>query len=162
MSEIFEGVLLSRPLAEVQETLRRDSLGLTLASEPLGSGSVVYRTGRRSEAQFTAEVDRLGMLLTREGGKALVVRYDSRVGHRSSKYIVDGTIVKDLGEEDEIFVLLDDDGEPIVDGRRFAFEELDDLGPDEEVETTQNAIQLGLKLVDVAEWRELKDLISRV
>jgi hypothetical protein len=65
--------------------------------------------------------------------------------------------VRAFGEADELFVPLDEEGEPIVFAEPLLAEELSE---DLEYETIANAIQLGLGAMGAGAWDELFNFIT--
>ena len=151
MSEVFEGVLYPvEPGSGAQPTVRH---GVPFEVHDLEPGlRVVYRSDSRQDAAFSEDVDRLAGELSGQHGRSLVVRFDSRIGHRSAALYLDRQPALVFGEADELYVPLDEQGLP----RREA-EPLraDQLAPEEEYETIQNAIEQGLKAFGLGNWDEL-------
>jgi hypothetical protein len=71
---------------------------------------------------------------------------------------VDGKLIKEFGEGDELFVPLAENGEPIKTAPRI---KLADFIAGEEYETIQNAIELGLAEFGSGNWLDLKQVIGR-
>ena len=55
-------------------------------------------------------------------------------------------------EDDEVFVILNEEGIPLSDGPGY---KLDELCPDAEYETTKNAIERGLDVFGEVAWKDL-------
>lgn len=153
MSEIFEGVLVAAGIKELRY-LNEQALELSALSSGV---SVVFRDDARSKLQFAEAIEDLARMLSAKYSRALVVRYDSRIGHRSSEVMDGGRCVASYGENDELFVPLDEDGEPLDDATPIRRE---NLLQGEEYETKVNAIQLGLNHVEWNVWNELFDLMT--
>jgi hypothetical protein len=158
MSEVFEGVLLASPFNEVQKAVRTLPSSLSLKVEKLDDLSVVSRNDQVGRPQFSQEIEQVATGLSNILGKALVVRHDSRIGHRTSELFINGNMERAFDEDDEVWVLLDEDGEPLVDGKRF---KLADLDPDQEYETIENAIELGIQSLGSGDWKELRSFMGR-
>ncbi len=159
MSAVFEGVLVPRTVAGTsganlkkycESQMGEIRIGLAVLDEEV---SAIIRVGDRN-APFSDEFDELGSALSSTFGRALVVRYDSRIGHRSSSYCEGGNELCRFGEEDEVYSPLDDDG--AITGVRVSFDELDE---EEEYETIENAIELGLRRLGAGRWEDLLFLI---
>ncbi|MGH9459689.1 MAG: hypothetical protein ACRD1X_00600 [Vicinamibacteria bacterium] len=158
MSEIFEGILCRTSVDEVAVTLGSQESPLALGTAQLDEElAVVYRNDPRREGQFSVELEDIAATLSSSFGQALLVRYDSRIGHRSSKYYVEGEPVRELGHGDEVYVLLDEEGEPLLAGERFGIDQLD---PDKEYETLKNAIEMGLDALGAGEWSALLEFMA--
>ena len=158
MSEIFEGVLAASDPGQLRRALQPVSPRVPLSVEALSGVSVAYRTDPRESAAYSAELDRIAGELSRALGEALLVRYDSRVGHRSSVLYKGGTAVRSFGEADELYIRLGERGYPVQDGERLR---PDQLSEDEEYETALNAIQLGLQVLGRGDWVALHELMTR-
>jgi hypothetical protein len=159
MSEVFEGFLCMVP----EETLRpmvqsiTSTLGLTI--EKLNEYTIVYRNDPRSQAIFTEEIDGVAAHVSRNVGKILVIRYDSRIGHRSARLFEDGMLQCSFGAEDEVWVPVDEEGLPFKDGPVYKETE---LLRGEEYETIQNAIELGIQeLPQTLGWQDLLRFITK-
>jgi hypothetical protein len=158
MSEVFEGVLLASPFNEVQQAVGTLPSSLSPKVERLDDLSIVSRNDQGGRPQFSPEAERIAADLSNIVGKALVVRYDSRIGHRSSELFVNGNMERAFDEADELWVLLDEEGEPLLDGERF---KLADLDPDQEYEAIANAIELGLQSLGSGDWKKLLLFIAQ-
>jgi hypothetical protein len=160
MSEVFEGVISKVSAATARSAVEDIGIPLSLdVSELPGQLSVIYRSDPRQSSAFSSEMERLAREISKRFSLALLVRYDSRIGHRSSSLYVDGNLRKRFGQNDKLFVPLDEDGEPLTTGPRAKFTELVD---GEEYETIQNAIELGLAELGGVNWPDLKLLIGRI
>ena len=153
MSEVFEGVLCSAKPEELSTGLDATGTSSFLNVHPLTpSTSVAYRIQARQKTAFSTEVNEVAAKLSELFERALVVRYDSRIGHRSAEYFVRGQLERAFGEEDELFVGVDEAGMPLESSPVYRLEELD---PDVEYETKTNAIQLGLDASGLCDWETL-------
>jgi hypothetical protein len=151
VSEIFEGI--------VYETSGMDRLGYvdqlasTLETRVLDEHlAVSFRQDSRSQAAFSDQMESLAAQYSEQLGRALLVRFDSRIGHRSAELFEQGAHVRSFGEADELFVPLDDRGMPVTTAKALRADELD---ASMEYETSTNAIQLGLKSLNHDGWDAL-------
>ena len=120
--------------------------------------SVVYRVEKnRHKLIFDRRIEYLASQLSLEVSTVLVTRYDSRTGHRSSILFKEGLPLYSFDENDEIWVLLDEKGNPLIDGEKFSINSLKD---DEEYETIWNAIQLCLQALGVENYNEVYSFIT--
>jgi len=157
MSAVFEGILLPRrtdddwcpELKRLHES-QGDGIRIGLAALDRVVLAIV-RVDDRS-APFSEKFDELGAALSSTFGKALVVRYDSRIGHRSSTLYAGGFESAAFAEDNVTFSLLDENG--WVAGDRVSSEELDG-----EYEIIENAIELGLERLGAGVWEDLIFLI---
>ena len=156
MSEIFEGAIVP---AINGGPPALSGIAMRLAASSLGPDAfVLYRTDLRRDAAFTREIDGLAEHLSNVTGRALVLRYDSRLGHRSSRLYIDGRQIRAFGEDDELFVPLDDDGEPVLSARPVRRDEFE---AGAEYETVRNAIQLGMDALGVGDWKALVGVMTQ-
>ena len=155
MSEIFEGVLYLTDAEAKHDGVSDLSAFCTVTLQP--GVHVIYRCDARQEARFSSAVDTLAANISTQYGRALLVRFDSRIGHRSSVLYVGGGLSSTFGETDELYVPLDDQGLPKIEVEPLHVDQLD---PDQEYETVQNAIQRGLDALGDAQWEPLFRLIT--
>lgn len=159
MSEIFEGVVIRVPAKVVESVIANLNTDLEFGLFGLsGQLSILYRNDAREVAEFSNTTNWLAEKLSRPLAQTLLVRYDSRIGHRSSVLYVNGALKREFGMKDELFVPLNEDGEPILTAPRLRFTE---LNPEEEYETIENAIQLGLTELGDGNWSDIKKWIGR-
>ena len=155
MSEVFEGIVVSQRLSEIEAdnlldaSLVRDSIG--------DQASVFYRSDNRSDLEFSIEIEDIARSVAEQLGSAVVVRYDSRLGHRSSVVFRKDTSPQRYDPVDELFVPLDESGEPMAEVEPLRFEELEESA---EYETSTNAIELGLRAIDGPTWHDLRSFIA--
>jgi hypothetical protein len=160
MSDVFEGILCPGTPEQVSNTVDRTAGGLSLKLRPLDNRvTAVYRSDVRNTS-FSERINEVAQNLSKERGKALLVRFDGRISHRSSVLFVDGKEIRDFTEEDEIYVLLGDRGKPLTEGRKFTFAEMAAADPDEEFATFCDAIQLGLDAFGIGTWEETMELVG--
>src|SRR4051794_6524504 len=118
MSIVFEAVLLAGDLLEIREAF--DSLRVPLALD-------LYQADERGFVMLTRfeepgrlfkwiEVDRLAASLSLAFGTTLSVHYDDRGGVRVACLFREGATVRDFADADEVWVPMDDDGNPREDG----------------------------------------------
>jgi hypothetical protein len=117
----------------------------------------MYRNDSRRAAVFSAQVNKLAAEFSTRYGRSLVVRFDSRVGHRSAALYINGQRASVFGETDELYVPLDERGLPRTNEKPLR---ADQLAPGEEYETIENAIQQGLKALGRGSWSELFRLMT--
>jgi len=157
MSEVFEGIIFPTPATSFAEVHGRER-GLELETHEIGDGlTTVYRSDPRKDGAFSSKMDELAAEVSRLGEMVLLARFDSRVGKRSSAIFENGERRQVFGEADELYVPMDERGDPIRDAPPLTLAMLD---PKEEYETIQNAIQLGLRALGRGSWDELFRLIT--
>jgi hypothetical protein len=102
-------------------------------------------------------MEELAAAASKPARRALLIRFDSRTGHRSAELFEDGERRRSFGDADELYVPLDESGEPVLTAAPLRFADLD---PEQEYETIENAIQLGLKAFGRGDWKTLFALIT--
>jgi hypothetical protein len=92
--------------------------------------------------------------------KTLLILYDDRLGYRYSGVYIEGSFAKEFTSEDEVWVLVGEDYNPLLE-REFSFREVDeDENENNEYITVCNSIELGLNEIGVNEkWRKIFDSI---
>ena len=85
------------------------------------------------------------------------MRYDNQVGARWSALYENGKLTTEFTAAAEVYVELDEDGNPALSGPRC---HADDLVDGVEYETVENAIQRGLASLGRGSWTTLKRVIS--
>jgi hypothetical protein len=121
--------------------------------------AIYVRAGRRDPFNHP-EDEKVACRLSWGLGKALLVLYDDRCGLRFSALYEKGDLASEFGPSDEIWVALDERGEPDLDGERYRWEEIED-DEEGEYETIINSIDAGLEalgvlnLVDCSHLRQM-------
>lgn len=163
MSYAFEGVLCLAPFENFQSISSSISTPLKLKAEKINEYlSYLSRVEDNISWKFSSEIEYVASQISLSFSKALLIRYDDRVGYRESIVFQKGYSIKRFDLADEIWVMLDDGGEPIVNGKQFTIEQIED-DDDDEYETICNAIQLGLESIEINKntWREIRSFITR-
>ena len=163
MSTIFEGVLCVIPFDKIQSISSQISSQLKLKTEKINDDlSCLSRIEEdRINWIFSPEMEYVASQVSVLFYQAILVRYDDRVGYRESIIFQEGYPIKSFNSADEIWVMIDENGEPIDNGEKFTIEQIED-DDDEEYETIYNAIQLGLELlgINANAWREVHSFIT--
>ncbi|OUL27871.1 hypothetical protein BV378_08955 [Nostoc sp. RF31YmG] len=159
MSNVFEAIICAIDFARANNLLATISSELTLEVVKINETlSVIYRVEQnRPKLIFDRQIEYLASQLSLEISAVLVARYDSRIGHRSSIVFKEGLPIYSFDENDEIWVLLNEEGNPLIDGENFSINSMKD---DEEYETICNAIQLGLQALGVENYNEVYSFIT--
>ena len=145
MSAVFEGVVISGDEAELTRAFDglNSRLPLRLARlthEILGIYRFEYAEGRLFDLP---ELERIAQELSKGFGPALVVFYDDRAHAMGSALFAEGALLREFGEADEIWVRLDEEGLPDLDGPRFSGDALpEDF---EDGDCIRGAIDAGLE-----------------
>ncbi|MDZ8051425.1 MAG: hypothetical protein RMX68_004135 [Aulosira sp. ZfuVER01] len=158
MSNVFEAIVCRSNFDIAKNLLATISSELTLEVVKINEAlSVIYRVEEnRHRLIFSQQIEDLASQLSLEISAVLVVRYDSKIGHRSSILFKQGLPISSFDEKDEIWVLLDEEN-PLIDGARFSINSMKD---DEEYESICNAIGLGLHALGLENWHEVYPFIT--
>jgi hypothetical protein len=159
MSEVFEGIIVKAALQAVEEFFKGHPAADLFTISPLQSGlTVAYLRSPRVPSLTDIEMERLAMELSRKFLVALLVDYDSRASYRAATVYNNGVQREKFGENDEMFVPLNEKGEPILDSRPI---KVGEFVQGEEYEATLNSIELGFSSFGDGSWRGFKLFISR-
>jgi hypothetical protein len=159
MSEVFSCLVIPRAVDQVRALFEDGSLSdLPLAFERVEPTlTLIHHPGRRDDVRFASQVDRLAVELSGRLEPALAIDYDSRSGYRAARLFMCGSLASSFGAADEIWIQLGQDGYPLPDGPRLAMAELQD---DQEYETIENAIELGLQALGQGDWDKIHEILS--
>jgi hypothetical protein len=156
MSYVLGGIIV--PVAESVAAVEVANCGMLFDVLRLDDGiSILARPGRPA---FDDTVCEFARRLSSARGVALFVRWDDRVGTRESRVFRAGIQTHRFSNDDELYVVLDDVGMPLPDGRKYQESELDALAG-EEFEVFQNALELGCEQSKLCSWQLLHDFIKR-
>jgi hypothetical protein len=153
MSEVFEGIVCKRSATDVKSALMSDNFAANLVIEPFTLHGCIVTKPPVAPTRTFSSMEPIALWLSRQFDSVLLVRYDSRVGVRYSALFQLGVETQRFDRETEMYVPLDDAGEPLLDANWRRFSELD---PNAEYETVQNAIELGFEVFGYGSWPELK------
>ncbi len=160
MSELFLGCFIRGDESVVLEFLANDrlvdSLGVATFSDVL---SVVFVRQLRSCTIPDNEIDRLARSLSTRFSDALIVDYDSRLGYRQTRIYASGELRRSFDKDDELWVPLDESGEPMKEAPAL---KCADLLEDEEYETIRDAIDLGFEAFQSGNRAEFKAFIPKI
>jgi len=148
MSEMYEGVVFHGTLGSASAAFASIRSPLTLRLVRLTESVFgVYRVAGRHVAFEHADIEAVAAHLSSPASAALAVFYNNQVGFREAILYRNGRQETAFGEEDELWVPLDEKGEPLVDAERLTVSELEE---DEEYQTIQSAIEAGLAALGVS------------
>jgi hypothetical protein len=134
------------------------STNLTFDLREVGQDwSVLLRIEKEKEA-CAEELERVAAVLSESLGKTLLVRWNTTVGYRTATLYVNGELALSFGQDDELWVPLDEEGELIRDQGIFHVKDLD---PDTEYDRLKSAADLGFDALGRGTSSELQDTIAR-
>ena len=145
MSEIYEAVIVFGEPEVVHNALA--ALGSTIELRRIlvvRNVSAIYRVAERDEPFKSGEMQSVATSLSIPLEAALLVFYDNRCGINAAFLFRNGLMVRQFGEDDELWVRLDEDGEPEMDGPHLTVDELEDA---EEYERIRTPIDAGLTVL---------------
>jgi hypothetical protein len=149
MSERYECVLFTGLRGEMIEAFHdlHSPLPIGLGELDRDVFAVYVKEGRLFNPP---EAEKIAVSLSMRFGKALLLLYDNSCDVRFAALYEGGALVKEFGEEDEIWVPLDERGYPDTDRGRFRW---DDIKNDSEVEydCTWDAIDAGFEALGVGD-----------
>ena len=103
-------------------------------------------------------VRQLALDASRLFDRALFIVYNDQTGDRYSEYMENGRSVAEFGAQNELYVPLNEKGEPETEHRPLQHRE---LVKDVEYETIRNAIQLGLEGIGSPDlWENIRRLAA--
>lgn len=156
MSYVLEAILI--PAAKSELALPADA---PFEVEIFALSDAVTLFARPGRPAFDDQFVQFAATLSASYEGALLVRYDNRVGERASFVFRDQELIASYTTEDELFVELDEEGEPLLDGPRYSEPEVERLEEeDREFEVVVNAIQLGCEACPWCVWNLLQRFIA--
>jgi hypothetical protein len=142
MSEIYEAIIFRSTDAAALTAFRGLAAPFPLRLVRLADCSFgLYRIAGRSVPVDFETMKSLASKLSESISAALAVFYDNRCGLRAAASFRAGALSASFGEHDELWVPLDEDGEPRHDVPPVPATSLD---PNEEYDCMQDAIEVGL------------------
>jgi hypothetical protein len=156
MSVIFEAVVLEGDLPAIREAVDSLRVPLDLDLYQADERGFVILTSLGPGRLFNWEdVDRLAASLSIVFGTTLAVHYDDRGGVTVACLYREGAAVREFADADEVWVPMDDNGNPREDGPRYPG---DHLPLDEECDCILQAIDVGIEAAGFGGWMTLSDL----
>ena len=141
MSDILEGLVCTGPLDHVASVVRASGTALRFRFVSVGPFTVVERVADRHQG-FSPLLAPLAVSLSLSLGPVALFLYDSRVAYRAASLFAGGAVHQSFGLEDERWVPLTEDGEPMLNATPVSVSQ---LVPGEEYATVMNAIDLALQ-----------------
>lgn len=149
MSEMFEAVVVCKPEGEVQKLVEAlpNALNFLVREVKPFISSVVVQANR--DVNFDVDRDKsLALHLSDIFEKSLLILYDNRVGFRFAALYENAELMREYNAQDEIWVLLDDSGESIRDGRTFSLAEIRQSGAHKQAGDVLGKNRTGPRIVD--------------
>tara|TARA_R110002049_G_scaffold5054_1_gene35017 strand:- start:555 stop:1034 length:480 start_codon:yes stop_codon:yes gene_type:complete len=156
MSYVLEGIVFPKNDSDVRVTIPNS----TIDFDQLVLDDNIVILARPGRPQFDEAVCEVAVDISKVFGEAMVVRWDDRIGFRESRVYRGGFLPNSFSVDNELYVMLDDDGMPLRDGKIFEESELDDY-EDDEFEVYQNALELGCENAGFCSWVALHRFIQR-
>jgi hypothetical protein len=158
MSDLYEAVITIADLETAHSAFRSLSSSLYLRLIRLAERLyAVHRIATRNAPFDEAAINDAAAQISNSCGQSLAVFYDNRCDINCCNLFRKGTHVGSFGKRDELWVLLDNSGQPIIDGDQFTVDQLED---DEEYGCIQSGIDAGLTSLGVQDPPSLSTLIA--
>jgi hypothetical protein len=161
MSIVIEAIIYQLSKEELDNQRNRqiekilNPFNLKLTSYQLDdlTGIIICTDSNRLFNDMFAELARK---ISTEFNKILLVKYDDRIGYRQSFLYVEGILKNEFTAKDEIWVLLDEEGEPLLDKYFSSIQVENDDDEENEYQTLYNSIELGLNELGLnKDWKEI-------
>ncbi|BAY81410.1 hypothetical protein NIES267_08860 [Calothrix parasitica NIES-267] len=148
MSSVFEAILFKASFEQIKDNINQKiSTNIKLYLGKINDDLSCFHVVENSR-NFFYDLEYVASQISIIFSQALLIRYDGRVAYRESTVFQEGYPIKKFDLADEIWVMLDKGGKPIVNGTQFTVEQISD-NDNEEYETVYNAIQLGIKSIGI-------------
>ena len=148
MSEMYECIIVTGPRDEARQAFRNTQSPLCIGFGEIDHDLFAVYVKETGRLFNHAEDEKIAITLSQRLGTALLVLYDNRCGSRFAALYARGIHVREFGESDELWVALDEEGEPLVSGRRFRWGDIKD-DHDGEYDCIRNAIDAGLEALGI-------------
>ncbi|MDX2239048.1 MAG: hypothetical protein NW224_00010 [Leptolyngbyaceae cyanobacterium bins.302] len=162
MSCLFEGILSPTSLTEAEKFLGEISTNIVLKLGEINDSTYVFCRWEplRNKFIFLEEMEYVASQVSiSTSSTSLLIRYDGRVSYRSLILFENGVLSQVFDEFDEIWVRLDENGEPNIGGGRFSNKDVESDN-ENEYEILTNAIELGLNILGCTTWNEVLRFMS--
>jgi len=157
MSDLYEAVVSITDSEKAHAAFRSLDTHLHLRLARLSDELfAIYRVATRDEP-FDDAMHSVAAQLSISCGQCLAMSYDLRCGMSSAHRFRGGSLVESFGEDNELWVLLDEDGYPLHDGERYTVDQLDD---NEEYDCIHTGVDAGLLALGVGNPPSLSALIQ--
>lgn len=157
MSEIYEGIVCKAEKEKIEEFLYSRQIR-EFNLKKVDNEILLILLTKNDVRSFSPNSEMVAKSLSLGFQKSLLFQYDSRVGYRASELFIDGEIKNIFGVEDELYMILDDDGEPDKNRGIIHYSEMLE---NEEYETSKNAIDIGLEHISSnLNWNVLREFIN--
>ena len=144
MSNTFEAIITANDSAATEA--ESPDLVLKYAIMEIQPGvRVLFRSATRQDPIALEGLLTDAARLSQGDCPVLAVVYDDRVGYRESWFFQGGTLQRSFDECDELWVPVDDHGEPQIGATPLRLPLLD---PEKEYDCRKNAIDLGIEAMD--------------
>jgi hypothetical protein len=151
MSVVYEAIVLSGDESAIGPAF--DALKTTLSLRLLRlttHGFAIARCRHDSSRAFAAEqVHRLAAELSVPFHTTVAVHYDDRCALKIAVLFEGGNLVQEFGEQNEIWVPIDDHGDPVLNGLRYPGNR---KPPNQECDCIYQAIDAGLDAAGFSRW----------
>jgi hypothetical protein len=164
MSTVFEAIIYPTntydSYSQIKKSMIQFDLKLKTCQFSESIGIILHTTGSRD---FNSSFPVIAQKLSTQTHNSLLVLYDDRIGYRYSCMYTEGIFTKEFTPEDEVWVMVDEGYEPLLEKYFSAMEVSEDENEDNEYKTMWNAIELGLDEMGINQkWKSIFDSIIKV
>ncbi|MBV6626708.1 MAG: hypothetical protein KI793_27855 [Rivularia sp. (in: Bacteria)] len=164
MSCIFEAILFKANFEQIKDNINQEiSTNLKLRLDKINDDFSCFHVVENSRIfSSESEIDCVASQISIICSQALLIRYEGRVAYRESTVFQEGYPIKKFDLDDEIWVMVDENGEPIINGKQFRVEQIED-DDDEEYETIYNAIGLGIEYIGINKdiYKDVRSFVTK-
>ena len=148
MSEQYEAVVVVSTQSALSQSVITLGINTPLETCKLSPHVYAFYPAQPRRTIDDALMPHIAREISKRVGQAVAVIYDNQIGLRSAYLYENGAFIRDYGEDDELWVLLDEDGEPQANGPTFHIHELVN---NQEYDCLVSAIDMGLRAIGIGE-----------
>jgi hypothetical protein len=148
MSEHYEAIIVVNSAEVLRRSILQARIDIPLVIAELAPHVLVLYFSNPRTIIDDALMPRIARELSVHTGRALAVLYDNQIDWRSAYFYENGTFIKECTEDDELWVILDEDGTPQREGRPLHIHE---LAANQEYDCLVSAIDAGIHALGVGD-----------
>jgi hypothetical protein len=148
MSEHYEAIIVVNSAEVLRGSILQTRIDIPLVIAELAPQVLVLYLSKPRAIIDDALMPRIAREVSIHTGRALAVLYDNQIGWRSAYFYQYGTFIKEYTEDDELWVILQEDGTPQPEGQPLSIYE---LATDQEYDCLVSAIDAGLHALGIGD-----------
>jgi hypothetical protein len=148
MSEHYEAIIVVSSVEVLRHSLMQAKIDIPLVITKLALPALVLYLSNPRAIIDDALMPHIAREISIHIGRALAVLYDNQIDWRSAYYYENGTFIKEYTEDDELWVILQEDGTAQHEGQPLRIHE---LAADQEYDCLVSAIDAGLHALGVGD-----------